>query len=102
MVDSMKCPVFMSEIPDTIQKVDCPLTKNYEYSLYFLLIPFHSASKVTPFEKIAHFNGKICKISKKSSFFFIRKKLSCFSSFLITHAKLIDWSEIAWALKLKR
>ena len=27
MVYSMKCPVFMSEIPDTNQKADCALAK---------------------------------------------------------------------------
>ena len=28
LVDSLKCPVFMSAIPDTSQKVDCPPPKN--------------------------------------------------------------------------
>ena len=35
MVYSMKCTVFISEIPDTSQKFDCPPPKNYIF-LFFV------------------------------------------------------------------
>ena len=46
MVDSVKCTVFMSKIPDTSQKVYCAPSK--DYISFFLLIALDSASKVIP------------------------------------------------------
>ena len=68
----MKCRVFMSEIPDASQKVDCPPPKKKDFLIIVNFIRFSIKMYADNLVKLLHFMEKISKISKKFLFFFVK------------------------------